>query len=60
MVGFSESELFDMLSYYQSEGMLVDSIDDLVWVMKPWYDNYCLPKNVLVRRCITRIWFFIF
>lgn len=47
MVGFSESELFDMLSYYQSEGMLVDSIDDLVRVMKPWYDNYCFAKECI-------------
>lgn len=47
MVGFSESELFDMLSYYQSEGMLADSIEDLVRMMKPWYDNYCFAKECI-------------
>lgn len=47
MVGFSESELFDMLTYYQSEGMLVDSIDDIVSMMKPWYDNYCFAKECI-------------
>ena len=47
MVGFSESELFDMLSYYQSEGMLADPIDDIVRMMKPWYDNYCFAKECI-------------
>lgn len=47
MVGFSESELHEMLSYYQSEGMLVDSIDDIVRMMKPWYDNYCFAKECI-------------
>ena len=41
MVGFSESELQEILSYYESEGMLVNSKEELVRLMKPWYDNYC-------------------
>ena len=41
MVGFSGSELQEMLSYYESEGMLVNSKEELVRLMKPWYDNYC-------------------
>ena len=41
MVGFSESELQEMLSYYESEGMLVNSKEELVRLLKPWYDNYC-------------------
>lgn len=47
MVGFSETELLEMLSYYESEGMLNDSIEDLVRVMKPWYDNYCFAKECI-------------
>lgn len=47
MVGFSESELIEMLSYYDSEGMLKDSVEDLVRVMKPWYDNYCFAKECI-------------
>ena len=47
MVGFSESELFDMLSYYQSEEMLADPIDDIVRMIKPWYDNYCFAKECI-------------
>lgn len=47
MVGFSETELLEMLSYYESEGLLNDSIEDLVRVMKPWYDNYCFAKECI-------------
>ncbi|MCD8270168.1 MAG: ATP-binding protein [Parabacteroides sp.] len=47
MVGFSESELFDMLSYYQSESMLADPIDEIVQMMKPWYDHYCFAKECI-------------
>ncbi len=36
-----------MLSYYQSEGMLADSIDDIVRMMKPRYDNYCFAKECI-------------
>ena len=49
MVGFNESELHEMLSYYQSEGMLSDPIDDIVRMMKPWYDNYCFAKECIGR-----------
>ncbi|MFV0584172.1 MAG: AAA family ATPase [Parabacteroides gordonii] len=47
MVGFSKSELLEMLSYYESEGMLNNSVEDLVRVMKPWYDNYCFAKECI-------------
>lgn len=47
MVGFSESELHDILSYYETEGMLADSIDEITRMMKPWYDNYCFAKECI-------------
>ena len=47
MVGFSESELQDMLSYYQKVEMLADPIDEIVRMMKPWYDNYCFAKECI-------------
>ena len=47
MVGFSEAELHDMLAYYQSGNMLSDSIDEIVKMMKPWYDNYCFAKECI-------------
>lgn len=47
MVGFSESELYEMLSYYNAEGMLPDPIDEITRMMKPWYDNYCFAKECI-------------
>lgn len=47
MVGFSETELSDMLSYYQSEGMLSDPIEDIIRMMKLWYGNYCFTKECI-------------
>ena len=47
MVGFSESELYEMLSYYNAEGMLPDPIDEVIRMMKPWYDNYCFAKECI-------------
>lgn len=47
LVGFSEEELREILTYYDSQGMLADSVDDLIGVMKPWYDNYCFSKRSL-------------
>lgn len=47
LVGFSEQELREMLEYYNSQGMLSDSVEDLIQVMKPWYDNYCFAKRSL-------------
>lgn len=47
MVGFSETELREMLDYYQSEGMLTDPVEEVVAMMKPWYDNYCFAKECI-------------
>ena len=47
MVGFSESELYEMLSYYNAEGMLPDPIDEVTRMMRPWYDNYCFAKECI-------------
>lgn len=47
LVGFSEEELREMLTYYSMQGMLSDSVEELIKVMKPWYDNYCFSENSL-------------
>lgn len=41
MTGFTESEVRDMLKYYSSVLPFNHSVEELVKVMKPWYDNYC-------------------
>lgn len=50
MVGFSEAELHEMLSYYDAEGMLADPMEKVIDTMKPWYDNYCFAKECIDRR----------
>lgn len=44
MVGFSESELSTMLTYYKEEGTLRGTVEEVMAQMKPWYDNYCFAK----------------
>ena len=45
MVGFTEQEVRDMLTYYTDFCNLHDyTIDELIEIMKPWYDNYCFAK----------------
>lgn len=41
MVGFTEDEVREMLAYYSSVLPFRHSVDELIEVMKPWYDNYC-------------------
>ena len=41
-MGFAESDVREMLEYYQNEtGVFKHSIDQLVEIMKPNYNNYC-------------------
>lgn len=47
MVGFSDEELRQMLAYYQGEGLVADPIDEVVAMMKPWYDNYCFAQECI-------------
>ena len=41
MLGFTEEEVRDMLNYYTSVLPFNHTVDMLIDVMKPWYDNYC-------------------
>ena len=46
MVGFTEEEVRDMLTYYTDFCNLHEyTIDELIEVMKPWYDNYCFAES---------------
>lgn len=47
IIGFNEAELRKMISYYQEEGMLAESVDRMVEMMKPWYDNYRFSEDSL-------------
>lgn len=52
VVGFNEKELRDMVRYYKEEQALPStvSVDQVVEMMKPWYDNYCFSEGCLEER----------
>ena len=41
MTGFTGEEVREMLGYYSSVLPFNHTVDELITVMKPWYDNYC-------------------
>ena len=45
MVGFTEKEVREMLTYYSRHHEFHHSIDELIEIMKPYYDNYCFAKE---------------
>ena len=45
MTGFTEEEVRDMLAYYSTTCHFNHTIDELIAVMKPWYDNYCFAEE---------------
>ena len=46
MTGFTEQEVRDMLTYYTDFcGIHNYTIDELIEIMKPWYDNYCFAEE---------------
>lgn len=47
MMGFDETEVRSMFTYYQQNGMLKGDIEAMIEEMKPWYNNYCFAKRSL-------------
>ena len=45
MMGFTEDEVREMLGYYSSVLPFNHTVDELIDVMKPWYDNYCFSEE---------------
>ena len=45
MVGFTEQEVREMLDYYRQHYTFHHTTDELIDIMKPWYDNYCFAVN---------------
>lgn len=52
IIGFSEDEVRKMITYYKDENALPEdvTVDRLVELMKPWYDNYCFSSRKLEER----------
>lgn len=45
MIGFTEEEVRRMLTYYSTTCPFSHSVDELIEMMKPWYDNYCFAEE---------------
>ena len=45
MMGFTEEEVREMLTYYSTTSPFRHTIDELIEIMKPWYDNYCFAQE---------------
>lgn len=45
MVGFTEQEVREMLTYYSQHHKFHHTVDELIEIMKPYYDNYCFAKE---------------
>ena len=44
MAGFTEQEVREMLTYYGQHYKFNHTVDELIEIMKPYYDNYCFAK----------------
>jgi hypothetical protein len=44
MVGFSETEVRELLDYYATTCTFHHTTDELIERIKPWYDNYCFSE----------------
>ena len=49
MTGFTETEVRAMLDYYATTCEFHHSTDELIELMKPWYDNYCFAEEAYGR-----------
>ena len=45
MMGFTEDEVREMLTYYSTKAPFHHTVDELIELMKPWYDNYCFAQE---------------
>ena len=45
MVGFTEQEVREMLTYYGQHHKFNHTIDELIEIMKTYYDNYCFSEE---------------
>ena len=45
MMGFTEEEVREMLTYYSTNSPFRHTVDELIEMMKPWYDNYCFAEE---------------
>ena len=45
ILGFTEGEVREMLDYYKAEGWWSGDTDEVLGIMRQWYDNYCFSPD---------------
>jgi len=45
IIGFTEAEVITMLNHYKEAGLIIEPIDNLLVVMREWYNNYCFAED---------------
>ena len=45
VLGFTEGEVREMLEYYKAEGKWDGDTEEILDVMRKWYDNYCFSEE---------------
>ncbi len=45
LTGFTEEDVRAMLDYYRTAVEFHHTTDELIAIMKPWYDNYCFAEE---------------
>ena len=45
VLGFTEGEVREMLEYYKAEGKWDGNTEEILDVMRKWYDNYCFSEE---------------
>lgn len=49
IVGFTEKEVIEMIDYYRGKKLIAESPDNLINIMKIWYNNYLFSKDKIER-----------
>jgi hypothetical protein len=45
LLGFTETDIIEMLSYYRDNGMKLPDLNETLNMMTVWYDHYCFSKH---------------
>ena len=45
IIGFTEAEVITMLNHYKDAGLINEPIENLLDVMREWYNNYCFAED---------------
>ncbi len=50
IVGFTENEVITLINHYKEAGLVNEPIENLLEVMREWYNNYCFAERSVNER----------